>query len=49
MGSPDKSSDEYIPLLVKVSRMGSITISKDAQMDITSSEGASDESEEDGV
>lgn len=49
VGSPDKSSDEYIPLLVKVSRMGSITISKDAQMDITSSEGASDESEEDGV
>ncbi|SFG15810.1 DUF4738 domain-containing protein [Prevotella sp. KH2C16] len=49
VGSPDKSSDEYIPLVVKVGRMGNITISKDTQLDTTSSEGPSDESEEDGV
>ncbi len=49
VGSPDKSSDEYIPLVVKVDRTGSITISKDTQLDTISPEGVSDESEEDGV
>ena len=33
VGSPDKMSDEYIPLLMKVSRQGGITISKDTQLD----------------
>ena len=49
VGSPDKSSDEYVPLLVKVSRTGNIAISKDTQLDTTSSTGAADDLEEDGV
>ena len=31
-------SDEYIPLLMKVSRQGRITISKDTQLDTGSDE-----------
>lgn len=38
VGSPDKMSDEYIPLLMKVSRQGRITISKDTQLDTGSDE-----------
>ena len=50
VGSPDKMSDEYIPLLMKVSRQGGITISKDTQLD-TGSDDASevDLAEEEGV
>lgn len=33
VGSPDKSSDEFVPLVVKISRMGSVSISKDTQLD----------------
>ena len=33
VGSPDRASDEFIPLLIKVSRMGDVSISKDTQMD----------------
>ena len=33
VGSPEKSSDEFVPLVVKVSRMGKVTISKDTQLD----------------
>ena len=33
VGSPEKSSDEFVPLVVKVSRMGQVTISKDMQLD----------------
>ena len=33
VGSPDKNSDEYVPLVMKVSRFGDIKISKDTQMD----------------
>ena len=33
VGSPDALSDEYMPLLVTLSRMGSISISKDTRMD----------------
>ena len=33
VGSPEKSSDEFVPLVVKVSRMGQVTISKDTQLD----------------
>ena len=40
VGSPDKMSDEYIPLLMKLSRTGKITITKDAQLD-TGSNGVS--------
>lgn len=33
VGSPDKLSDEFVPLVVKISRMGSVSISKDTQLD----------------
>lgn len=33
VGSPDKSSDEFVPLVVKISRMGGVSISKDTQLD----------------
>lgn len=34
VGSPDKSSDDYTPLVVKVSRGGAVDISRDTQLDI---------------
>lgn len=33
VGSPDKSSDEYLPLVVKLTKVGVISISKDTQLD----------------
>ena len=36
VGSPDKNSDEYVPLVLKVSRFGDVKISKDMQMDTAS-------------
>lgn len=45
VGSPDVTSDEYVPLVLKISRMGSISISKDEKLDTN----ASAEEEEDGV
>jgi len=33
IGSPDKSSDEYVPLIVRVSRFGDVYISKDTMLD----------------
>ncbi|MBO4314436.1 MAG: DUF4738 domain-containing protein [Prevotella sp.] len=33
VGSPDMSSDEFVPLVVKISRMGQVGISKDTQLD----------------
>lgn len=43
VGSPDVTSDEYVPLVVKVSRMGEISIGKDTQLDT----GSDDENDED--
>lgn len=47
VGSPDKLSDIYVPLVVKVSRFGDVTISKDAMLDIdsgsTTTDGVTDE------
>lgn len=51
VGSPDKSSDEYVPLVVKISRFGEVSIKKDATLD-TQSEMTSNntaEEEEEGV
>lgn len=33
VGSPDKSSDEYIPMVLKIHRLGGIEVSKDTQLD----------------
>ena len=45
VGSPDALSDEYIPILLTVSRMGDVSIKRDTTMDTS----ASAEDEEDGV
>lgn len=51
VGSPDITSDEYVPLVVKVSRMGALTISKDTKLDTGSDDekAPSDEDEADEI
>lgn len=57
VGSPDKMSDEYVPLVMKISRFGDVSISKDTQMDTGSIDSGGEqpasneitEEEEDGV
>ena len=57
VGSPDKMSDEYVPLVMKISRFGDVSISKDTQMDTGSIESGGEqpanneitEEDEDGV
>lgn len=46
VGSPDVTSDEYIPLIVKISRLGSIEIKKDSAMDTDGDEKTSSEEED---
>ena len=51
LGSPDNMSDEFIPLVLKVSKSGSLSIYKDTQMDtndgsIQKSEQITEEDEE---
>lgn len=41
VGSPDVTSDEYVPLTLKISRMGAVAISKDQVMD--TDDGSNDE------
>ena len=43
IGSPDKSSDEYVPLIVRVSRFGDVYISKDTMLDTGSDVESMDE------
>ena len=51
VGSPDKSSDEYVPLVVKISRFGDVSIKKYATLDTQSEMGTSNTTaeEEEGV
>lgn len=54
VGSPDKLSDEYIPMTLTISRTGEVSIKKDTQLDSgTSEEQATQDNteytEEDGV
>ena len=42
VGNPDASSDEYVPLVLKISPNGTLSISKDTQLDT----GANDSAEE---
>lgn len=51
VGSPDITSDEYVPLKVKISRMGAVSIGKDNQLDTGSDEASEKEEDddEDGV
>ena len=47
VGSPDANSDEYVPLIVQVSRMGNVAINKDTQMDTNNmTEAPSDDEDE---
>lgn len=46
VGSPDKSSDEYIPLVLKLHRLGSIQITKDTQLDTADDVDMEDDDEE---
>ncbi len=49
VGSPDKMSDEYVPLVVSISNMGQVTIKKDTQLDTGSDQqpdGAADSEDE---
>ena len=45
VGSPDKLSDEYVPLEVKVSRTGSVSILKDTQQDAGGQQPTGDDEE----
>ena len=38
VGSPDVTSDEYVPLVVKISRMGAVSVGKDTKLDTGSDE-----------
>jgi hypothetical protein len=38
VGSPEKASDEFVPLVVKISRMGNVSIYKDTQLDTSMEE-----------
>ena len=38
VGSPDKSSDEYVPLKMTLSRTGGVSIARDTQLDTGSNE-----------
>lgn len=42
VGSPDVTSDEYVPLVLKISRMGSVSVSKDQNLDTDGDEKASE-------
>jgi hypothetical protein len=46
VGNPDKSSDEYVPLVLKVNNFGNISVSKDNKLDM---EPETMEDDEDGV
>ena len=47
VGSPDALSDEYIPILLTVSRMGDVSIKRDTTMD--TSTGQEQQEEDEGV
>ena len=50
VGSPDKSSDEYVPLVVRLSRFGEVSVHKDSTLDTGSDTAPTTEAEEeDGV
>lgn len=41
VGSPDVASDEYVPMVLKISRMGAVNISKDQLLDTDSGDASS--------
>jgi len=49
VGSPDIASDEYIPLVLKLSRMGQVSIAKDTTLDVDNPDMETAGDEDDGV
>lgn len=50
VGSPDVTSDEYVPLVVKISRLGAVSMGKDTQLDTGGDENqTSPDDNDDGV
>lgn len=47
VGSPDKSSDDYMPMVLKIHRLGSISITRDTMLD--TAEDVDFEDEDEGV
>lgn len=47
VGNPDKSSDEYVPLVLRIDNFGNVTVSKDTRLDTESDTQQDDE--DDGV
>ena len=47
VGSPDVTSDEYVPLIVKISRLGAVSMGKDTQLDTGGDETQTYRDEED--
>ena len=46
VGSPDKMSDNYVPLVMTVTRLGAVKIKQDTKLDTTSDEDAEEAVEE---
>jgi hypothetical protein len=38
VGSPDQMSDEFVPLTMRISNFGSVTITKDESIDVDAAE-----------
>jgi hypothetical protein len=47
VGSPDATSDEYVPVVVKISHDGSLSITRDSQMDTSNTSDAPEDEEGD--
>lgn len=45
VGSPDRLSDEYVPLVVRISRTGNVSVLKDSQLDTGGGQQKSDDEE----
>ena len=46
VGSPDVTSDEYVPMVLKITRMGEVSISQDTSLDTEGNEKASSDGDE---
>ncbi|MGV2541533.1 DUF4738 domain-containing protein, partial [Bacillus pumilus] len=47
VGNPDKSSDEYVPLVLRIDNFGNVTVFKDTRLDTESD--TQQEEDDDGV
>lgn len=49
IGSPDESSDEYVPFILTISRMGEVRIERDTQLEDTDDKTENNKEEDEGV